>query len=182
MTRDEAIELIRPALPAVVRGVWADFGAGRGTFTEALAALLPKDGAVIAVERDPNCLMDLRRLASWAKGSRILVQNGDVQDLPGIPALAEQSLTGALFGNVLHYVPDPESVLTALQPFMEPGGSIVVIEYDRRQASPWVPFPLPLDRLATAARDAGLSEPREVGRRDSRYQGDLYCAVMQVDE
>ena len=182
MTREEAIELIRPALPAAVRGVWADFGAGRGTFTEALAALLPKDSAVIAIERDPNCLSDLRRLASWAKGARMLVQNGDVQDLQGIPALAEQPLAGALFGNLLHYVPDPESVLSDLRPFMEPGARIIVIEYERRQASPWVPFPLPLDRLAAAAREAGLSEPVEVGRRDSRYQGELYCAVMQVEE
>ena len=182
MTREEAIELIRPALPAAVRGVWADFGAGRGTFTEALAALLPKDGAVIAVERDSNCLRDLRRLASWAKGARILVHNGDVQNLHGIPALADQPLAGALFGNVLHYVPDPETVLTDLLSFTEPGARIVVIEYERRQASPWVPFPLPLDRLAAAAQAAGLSEPLEVGRRDSRYQGELYCAVMQVDE
>jgi ubiquinone/menaquinone biosynthesis C-methylase UbiE len=182
MTREEAIELIRPALPAAVLGVWADFGAGRGTFTEALAALLPKDSAVIAVERDSNCLNDLRRLASWAKGARIVVQNGDVQDLQGIPGLAEQPLAGALFGNVLHYVPDPETVLTDLPPFMQPGASVVVIEYERRQASPWVPFPLPLDRLAVVARAAGLSVPREVGRRDSRYQGELYCAVMQVEE
>ena len=182
MTREEAIELIRPALPAAVRGVWADFGAGRGTFTEALAALLPKHGAVIAVERDSNCLRDLRRLASWAKGARILVHNGDVQNLHGIPALADQPLAGALFGNVLHYVPDPETVLTDLLSFTEPGARIVVIEYERRQASPWVPFPLPLDRLAAAAQAAGLSEPLEVGRRDSRYQGELYCAVMQVDE
>jgi ubiquinone/menaquinone biosynthesis C-methylase UbiE len=182
MTRDEAIDLIRPAMPAAVRGVWADFGAGRGTFTEALAVLLPKESAVIAVERDSNCLSDLRRLASWTKGARILVQNGDVQDLQGIPALAEQPLAGALFGNLLHYVPDPETVLTDLLSFMEPGARIVVIEYERRQASPWVPFPLPLDRLATVARAAGLSAPLEVGRRDSRYQGELYCAVMQAEE
>ena len=182
MTREEAIDLIRPALPAAVRGVWADFGAGRGTFTEALAALLPKDSAVIAVERDLNCLRDLRRLASWAKGARILVQNGDVQDLQRIPTLAEQPLAGALFGNVLHYVPDPETVLADLPPFMEPGARIVVIEYERRQASPWVPFPLPLHRLAAAAQAAGLSQPLEVGRRDSRYQGELYCALMHVQE
>ena len=46
----DAVQLIAPAVPA--GGRWADLGAGRGTFTAALARLLGPGGTVYAIERD----------------------------------------------------------------------------------------------------------------------------------
>ncbi|MEX2282118.1 MAG: class I SAM-dependent methyltransferase [Gemmatimonadota bacterium] len=181
MTIAEAIELIGPAMPEPARGTWADFGAGRGTFTEALAGLLGKDGTVIAIDNDPNIIADLRRLASQATSARIEVVAGDIRKLDAISALRTQRLDGALFGNVLHYVPDQDHVLSSVRRCLKSPASIIVIEYDRRSASRWVPHPLPLEDLAIVARKAGLPEPVEVARRDSRYQGELYCAVMRCE-
>jgi hypothetical protein len=63
---------------------------------------------------------------------------------------------------------------------VRPAGRIVVIEYDRDRPNPWVPHPLPFDRLADAARRAGLSVPEEVARRPSAYHREMYCAVLAV--
>jgi ubiquinone/menaquinone biosynthesis C-methylase UbiE len=180
VTLAEAIELIDPAMPKPARGTWADFGAGRGTFTQALAELLGKAGTVVAVDNDANIVADLRRLASQSSSARIEVGAGDIRNLDAIPALQKQRLDGALFGNVLHYVADQDQVLSSVRGFMKSPASIIVIEYDRRSASRWVPHPLPLEELTLVARKAGLPEPVEVGRRDSRFQGELYCAVMRV--
>ena len=65
MTTDEASELIRDAVLTdhgePVGPVWADMGAGSGTFTFALARLLGPEGRVVAVDREPAALESLRR-------------------------------------------------------------------------------------------------------------------------
>ncbi|HUF64736.1 MAG TPA: class I SAM-dependent methyltransferase, partial [Gemmatimonadaceae bacterium] len=63
MTRDEAIDLIRPAV-AGHDGDWADLGAGAGTFTAALAELLGARHTVTAVDRDATSLAQLRAVAT----------------------------------------------------------------------------------------------------------------------
>lgn len=177
MTRNEAIALIRPAVPAP-GGTWADFGAGRGTFTEALAALLGEQGRVIAIDRDPDALRDLKQLAARAHGADIEVASGDLLQLDSIPALRERLLDGALFANVLHYVAEPGLVLARLRDYQHPQATVCIIEYDRTSPNRWVPYPLPPHKLAASARSAGLSDPIEIGRKKSRFQGELYCVVM----
>jgi ubiquinone/menaquinone biosynthesis C-methylase UbiE len=178
LTEREAIELIRPAVRIAEGGTWADFGAGSGTFTRALATLLGEDGRVIAVERDRTALRDLRRLTASPGSATIDVVEGDVTNLHLIGELATSPLTGALFANVLHFIREPERVLDRLRSFMSATGQIIVVEYDQRAASRWVPHPIPFHRLATLAKAVGLTQPVEIGRRRSRYQGDLYCAGM----
>ena len=54
-TRD-AIALIAGAVPTHESAVWADFGAGDGTFTRALLELLGSGARVYAVDRDATAL------------------------------------------------------------------------------------------------------------------------------
>jgi SAM-dependent methyltransferase len=178
VTVADAVELIRPAVTPTRGATWVDFGAGRGLFTAALAALLGEGGIVIAVDRDASAVRELHRLAQRADGADIRVVAGDVLHLERIPELTATSLDGALFANVLHYVAEPERVLACVRNYLSPVARIIVIEYDRRSASRWVPHPLSSRALTSVARAAGLSAPLEVGRRPSRYQGELYCAVL----
>jgi hypothetical protein len=53
----------------------------------------------------------------------------------------------------------------------------VIVEYDRRTANRWVPYPIPVDRLTELASSAALTDPRVVATRPSEYQGALYAAV-----
>jgi SAM-dependent methyltransferase len=180
MTTAEAVDFIRPAVPAAPF-VWADLGAGSGVFTEALALLLGRGGRVIALERDAAALRDLERLATRMPphAAAVTVVAGDLTRLDSIPAFVDVMLGGALFGNVLHFFADPSSVVASTVAMLAPEGRIVVVEYGGAARNRWVPFPIPLAALAGLARAQGLAGPRVVAERPSRYQqGALYCAVL----
>lgn len=188
VTLDDAIEFLEPAFAdcedgagAAVSGTWLDLGAGRGTFTRALARLLGARAHVLAVDRDASVLRDLEHDARDDVDSALITTiTADLREMSTMEELEGVDLAGALAANALHYVARPEAVLRELAARLLPGGRIVVIEYDRRGASRWVPHPLPADRLEAAALQAGLAAPTLLARRPSRYQGDLYCAVLRA--
>lgn len=179
MTLEDATELLEPAVPA--SGVWADLGAGTGLVTRALASLLGAGGRVIAVERDDEALAALQEVARRRPedAAEIVAVAGDVRRLEAVRALDGLRLDGILLANVLHYVAKPAPALADLAARLGDGGRIVVVEYERREANPWVPYPLPLDRLGAAAEEASLAAPRVVATRPSRFGGSLYCAVLE---
>jgi hypothetical protein len=91
-------------------------------------------------------------------------------------------LDGALFANALHFMADarqPE-LLARLARGIRPGSRIVVVEYEGRRPSRWVPYPVAFARLEAIAREAGLAEPVATGSRSSAFGGTMYVAVMVV--
>jgi hypothetical protein len=84
-----------------------------------------------------------------------------------------------LLANALHFVRDADVVLTRLAALVKPGGRIAFVEYDRRAASRWVPYPIPIERLPALAASAGLSTPTFTARRPSEYSGDIYVATAE---
>ncbi|MQA91425.1 MAG: methyltransferase domain-containing protein [Gemmatimonas sp.] len=177
MNDAEAIAFIRDAVGSRP-GAWADLGAGTGTFTKALVAILGESGSVVAVDRDPGAVAALQRLArADGSGARITGAAGDLDRLTAIPELEGSELDGVLFANSLHYLAEPEGALRSASDLVHEGGRVVIIEYERERSNPWVPHPLPLRRLRALAERAGLQPPEVVARRPSAYQGELYCAV-----
>lgn len=178
MNVNEAVAFLRPAIGST-SGSWADLGAGRGVFTEALATILDEDATILAVEKDGGALQALRRLANRiTPDGRIFVTKGDLERPRAIPNLEKMRPAGVLLSNVLHYLVEPRGVLRELALLLRPGGRIVVIEYDRNRANRWVPYPLPLDRMADVAAAAGLTMSRVMSRRPSAYQGDMYSVIL----
>lgn len=57
---------------------------------------------------------------------------------------------------------------------------MVLVEYDRRAASRWVPHPISITSLGKLALTAGLSKFRVVESRPSNYEGIIYCAVAET--
>ena len=175
-TRD-AVALIHKAIPRR-GGTWADLGAGDGTFTRALVDLL-EPSRVYAVDRDAQGLSKLMR---WARTEAAGV----------IPVLADFSrpfdllgfhgamLDGMLLANSLHFVRDPERVLARLVTWLRPGGRVVLVEYDRRRASRWVPYPIPAAEWPALAASAGLTTPVITASRPSAFGGDLYVAAADL--
>ncbi|MDX1675872.1 MAG: hypothetical protein R3314_13850 [Longimicrobiales bacterium] len=199
MTRDEAKELIRGAIldesgDRMVGTAWGDFGAGSGTFTFALAELLGPDGRIVAVDRELAAVDALRRGLRGPTGedaadgegrpgsdaARVLPVRGDFRDPTAIRELRYTALDGALFGNALHFDPDPGSTLRRVADGLTADGRLVVIEYQDRPPNPWVPHPLPLARLEDVAAAEGLGAPTMVGEQPSSYGGTLYCAWLEV--
>ena len=170
----EALELIASGVPRRA-GTWADLGAGGGTFTLALAERLGAGSRVYAVERDTRALAKLKRAAAGAAAEVITVAADFTAafELPGLHG----GLDGMLIANALHYVGDAAVTLARLAQRLRVGGRLVLIEYDRPGANPWVPHPIPAAQLPALAAATGFSTPIVTARTPSAFGGDLYVAA-----
>ena len=158
-------------------GTWADVGAGDGTFTRALVQVLPPGSRVYAVDTDAKALRELEVWAARAKANVIPVVADFTRpfDLPGV---GERLLDGLLVANALHFVRNPAGALARIVERVRPGGRVILIEYDRRRATRWVPYPIDSDRVPEIAAHAGLTAPTFTASRPSLYGGAIYVAAM----
>jgi SAM-dependent methyltransferase len=171
MNPRDARALLDGAIPTSARrGDWADFGAGEGTFTRALAELIDGDRRIYAVDSDDGAIAALRM---FLRDHTNVIPVA--ADFSGELALPE--LTGLLFANSLHYLKNADIVLARLVGLLDESGRVVVIEYDRRGPNQWVPYPIPIARIGELFSNAGLSTPTITAKRPSRYGGDLYVAT-----
>jgi len=171
MNHADALALLSAAVGSVEGETWADLGAGGGTFTRALAALVGPGGRVYAVDADPRAVASLARLPSDPASAAVIAMERDVSQPLGLPPL-----DGIVMGNVLHFIAGAEQALAAIAGQLRPGGQLVLIEYENRAASRWVPHPVPFARFQALATGAGLSVPTRVATRPSAYGGELYVA------
>jgi trans-aconitate methyltransferase len=178
MTPSEAVDLLAPAI-STRGGIWADLGAGEGTFTRALAELLGPSSQIYAVDQDDRAVAALKQWAPTAPAKIIPVMGDFAQPFepPG-----NTLLDGLLLANSLHYVRDQATVLGRLVAWVKPGGRVVIVEYDRRRANRWVPYPISIARLHELTTACGLSAPTIVARMPSQYEGELYVAVAEWEE
>jgi len=132
-----------------------------------------------AVERDRVALTKLRALADQTRSTsgEIVALKGDFTRPLDLPPL-----DGALIANALHFVSAVEQpgVLARIARGVRPGGQIVIVEYESRGPSRWVPYPVSLARLEEIARAAQLGAPVSLGTRPSEFGGTLYAAAMAV--
>lgn len=161
-------------------GVWADLGAGQGAFTHPLAHILGPGSTIYAVDHDPDAIAALER-ANQIEGVRIIPVLGDFTRALELPGAAPGTLDGILLANALHFVPEPANVLQSLVRWLRPGGNVVLVEYDRRRANRWVPYPIEKARLAELAEQVGLSAPVIGGSMPSRYSGEIYIARFSYE-
>ncbi len=150
---------------------WMDLGAGAGTFTLALARLLPAGSSICAVDRDPEAL---RALPSSHGGVRVRTQVADVLDLE------LEAVDGVLMANVLHFIAAPAPFLASLA---KHAPLVLLVEYERTvPLAPWVPYPVPMQRAVGLFRDAGFTRSEQLGSRPSRFGGGpLYAAAFHAD-
>lgn len=156
-------------------GTWADFGAGDGAFTRALAELLGEGSRLYAVDQNPGGLAAIDR---WARGAGVAMTtvNADFTASFDLPGLEKGRLDGLVIANALHYSADPASVLARLATWLRPRGRVVIVEYDRRKANRWVPYPISIARLPELAETAGLAPFTVAATRPSAFSGVMYVA------
>jgi ubiquinone/menaquinone biosynthesis C-methylase UbiE len=175
MNARDAESLLARAVPCGA-GVWADLGAGGGTFTRALARLLGAGSRIYAVDRDSDAIGSLGG-SDVLDGVQVVAVARDFTQPLELPGIAAAGLDGMLFANSLHFVARPDVTLSRLARLLRPGGRIVIVEYDGRGPNRWVPDPISIARLSEVTAAAGLATPTITATRPSSYGGSLYVAV-----
>lgn len=169
MTHDEMVALIRGAVQGP-GDIWADLGAGDGSFTRALHDLLGADAMIYAVDKDRCALDRLKRRWPPASGS-LRVMAADFTQPLDLPLL-----DGILVANALHFIPDQEAVLRRIAGYLREGGRLAVVEYDLDAPLRYIPRPLPFSRLRQLAEAAGFTAIRQTAvRRSPRTGISMYC-------
>ena len=173
MNTADHVALIKGALQP--GGTWADLGSGTGAFTLAMAELLGPDGMIYSVDADGRSLVvQEQELEARFPALRVELIRADFKD-----SLDISGLDGIVMANSLHFQRDACAVLIHVSGWLKQGGKIVVVEYDTETHSPWVPYPLPFSRLPAVTACAGLSAPRLLDSRPSRYHQKVYSAVCE---
>lgn len=173
MELKNAIQLITKGVASNGRPqVWADLGAGSGLFSQALSALLPDNSTIHAIDRNYKAG---QQIPAQKESNRIILSKKDFtsKDL-GIPAC-----DGLLMANSLHFVEDKISLLRQIKSFLQPGGRIMVVEYDTDNANQWVPYPISCKNLQLLIESAGIGRLQKLAEEKSRYQsGGIYSALI----
>ena len=153
---------------------WADLGCGKGTFTEALGNLLPQNSRIFAIDRTKA---DLRLIPDQIAGCIIDKQVLDFENAP----LPVPNLDGILMANSLHFVKHKDRFLRKITHYLKKEGCLIIVEYGRIWANPWVPFPISFSQLRTLLRAAGFNSIRKLNEVRSRYGSTIYsCFSVTV--
>lgn len=106
----------------------ADFGAGSGVYTLAMAKRVGSTGLVYAVEVQQNLLERLANIAREAKATNIKVIWGDVDKVGG-SKIRETSLDLVLIANALFQSDAKYTMALEVKRVLRPGGRVVVIDW-----------------------------------------------------
>lgn len=159
----------RFALPA--EQYWADLGCGSGTFTRALATILPGQSKIIAVDKTHQSLAPL-----MGKAVKVDFLQADMEADP----LPLNELSGVLMANSLHYIRGKKAFLQKLEPVFLAQKQWLIVEYDTESANQWVPFPLSFSQLRSLFLPLGYTIEK-INTRPSAYGGEMYAALITTE-
>jgi SAM-dependent methyltransferase len=158
--------------------VWADFGAGWGAFTLALADLLGPGAEIHAIDRDAGAL---RRNAEAMRDRfpevHATYHVADFTSPRDLERIALPPLDGLVMANSLHFQRNHLEVVRLLRGALRPGGRILLVEYNIDRGNPAVPHPVPYTSWQRLAAEAGLGHAELLATRPSRFLREIYSAA-----
>lgn len=167
MTISEAKNMIASAELSSAPQTWLDLGCGRGTFTLALAELLPSGSTVIGVDTVAH---NLPRESS--NGVNISFIQADFSQ-----GLEMSKVDGIMMANALHYIANPAALLDRLVVLMAQHPQFLIIEYDTEASKPWVPYPITFHKMRKLFEDKGM-RIMKTGERTSVFGGTKMYAIQ----
>lgn len=102
-----------------------DLGCGNGFYSLPLARLIGDDGRVLAVDIQPEMLIELREKAERESIDNIIPILGSVHD----PRLPNRSVDLILLVDVYHEFSHPVQMLDRMKASLKPGGRIALVEF-----------------------------------------------------
>ena len=172
MDHADHVNLLRGGI-AEPGGVWADFGAGGGAFTLALAELLGPNGEIHAIDRDRSALRENERtVRTKFPEADVRYQAADFTRPLELPLL-----DGIVMANALHFQTEQQAVVERLRGYLRRGGRLLIVEYNVQRGNFAVPYPAPYSRWEGLAREAGFVHTEMLARRPSRFLHEIYSAV-----
>jgi ubiquinone/menaquinone biosynthesis C-methylase UbiE len=156
-------------------GVWADFGAGQGSFTLALADLIGPQGEIYAIDQDRGALRDLKR----AMSSTFVQRRPSLHllDADYTRPLELPPLDGIVMANALHFQHHKEPLVQLLKGYLQPGGRFILVEYNVDRGNPWVPYPISYPTWKAMAARTGFTHTELLAKVPSRFLKEIYSAL-----
>jgi 2-polyprenyl-3-methyl-5-hydroxy-6-metoxy-1,4-benzoquinol methylase len=172
MKFETAISLIEKAIVQTNRPQhWMDLGAGTGLFTTALASLLPSQSSILSIDKDEKALKSIK----LKTGISLQIK---VQDFTIIES--HQQCDGILMANALHYVQHASVFLSKLKGMLKPDGQLIIVEYERRNANAWVPYPIDFKNLESIGNSVGFNSISKLVEVPSIYDAaTIYSAMLR---
>ncbi len=172
MNHTDHVNLIHEAV-TTTDGIWADFGAGGGAFTLALADCINPSGTLYAIDQDASAL----RQNQQALTARFPAIASHYLTADFTKPLTLPPLDGLVAANTLHFHRHKEPILRQLISYLKPGGCFIVVEYNIDHGNQWVPYPFTYAAWETLAASVGLKATRQLSARPSRFLHEIYSAV-----
>jgi len=165
----QAVSLIQHSIPEQ-KAVWADLGCGDGLFTNALSQLLSEGSLIYAVDKNKDVLNHVSIKREIKLEKFVLNFIDDV--------LPFENLSGILMANSFHFVKDKNVFINKVFNCLSADSYLIIVEYNRDIANPWVPYPISYDRLTKffATYNYTTEKLREI---TSRYSGIIYSALIR---
>ena len=172
MDHADHVNLLRKGIPAS-GGIWADFGAGGGAFTLALADLIGSEAQIHAIDANAATL----RTNELAMRSRFPATSVRYHVADFTAPLDLPPLDGIVIANAVHFQRDQPAVVALLRGYLKPGGRLLIVEYNIHHPNRAVPFPVPYARWEVLAQDAGFTSTELLVTRPSRTFAEIYSAA-----
>jgi len=175
MSPDDARGLItHPSLSVGGPQVWADLGCGDGTFTVALASLLPAGSTVHAIDTDARALA---RVPARYRDVTVITHAGDFTNFPW----PFDGVDGVLMANALHYIKEQAAFLRDVDKALRQR-RILLVEYDNTRGNAWVPYPIGQASAVELFRSIGYGVVTLLGRTRSVFRrAEIYGVLLTAD-
>lgn len=113
----------------------ADLGAGEGYYTVRLAQRVGREGRVLAQDIDPKAVRDLGLRIERERLDNVSIKLGAEDD----PRLPDNSFDRIMLVHMYHEVREPYAFLWRLRPALRTGGSVIVVDIDRKTDKHGIP-------------------------------------------
>ena len=149
--------------------VIADFGAGHGFFSIAMAKKVGPSGQIFAIDVLESAIEGIRSRAKMEGLFNIRLIRGNLEK-PGGSTLSDESCDMVMMANILFQAPDKTAVLNEAKRILKPGGRLVLVEWRPYIGiGPKKEYRVTEEELKQMIGAAGFSNPEAIDAGSHHY-------------